>query len=108
MSSGGSPSMRVSERIATNIAAENFPCPDGFPKPCVHLDPDPGGLSLLPCSGATTTQRWNLTAARNLTAVQSEASGSCWEINGCSGPDVDTNYVRSPPCTRRCRRPQLC
>ena len=85
--------LAVTERVATNIAVQGYPCPDGFPAPCVHLDPDPGSLSVAPCDSSATSQRWNLTAdPTTVTSVQSELTGSCWEINGCNGPDVDTNY----------------
>ena len=46
------------------------------------------------CDPSSLTQRWNTSAGDPsvVTTVQSEASGNCCEINGCSGPDIDTNY----------------
>jgi hypothetical protein len=99
MSSGTSGGLAVQERIATGVTIEGFPCPPGFPSPCIRLDPDPGSLNLLPCDGSLN-QQWNFSSGKavNSTNVQSLAAGSdgkpggCWEINGCGGPDVDTNF----------------
>eukprot|EP01043_Picozoa_sp_COSAG02_P037509 COSAG02_NODE_2822_length_7957_cov_4.624841_1_plen_474_part_00 len=93
-SSGGSGDMVVQDLVGTNIAVENFPCPDGFSEPCVHLDPAPGGIMLNKCDSSSATQRWNTSAGDPsvVTTVQSEASLSCWEVNGCGGPDIDTDY----------------
>jgi hypothetical protein len=99
MSSGAREGLAVQERIATGVTLEGFPCPPGFPAPCIRLDPDPGSLNLLPCD-KSLNQQWNFSSGKavNSTNVQSLAAGSdgkpggCWEINGCSGPDVDTNF----------------
>ena len=92
-SDGPNGGLRVSKSLQNNIKVEGYPCPDGFPSPCVHLDPEPGAISLKPCDGSKR-QLWNLTGTDPsvVTNVQSHASRSCWEINGCNGPDVDTNH----------------
>ena len=88
--------MNVTDLVQTNIAVQNFPCPEGFPAPCVLLPPDPGGIRLNTCDQSSLSQRWNTSAGDPsvATTVQSEASGNCWEINGCSGPDIDTRTLR--------------
>jgi hypothetical protein len=79
--------MAVQDLVATNLAVEGFTCPNGFEEPCVHLDPDPGGIMLNKCDPSSLTQQWNTSAGDPsvVTTVQSVASGSCWEVNGCGG-----------------------
>jgi hypothetical protein len=59
----------------------------------------------------SSTQRKSITGGsnpRSATSVKSEANGGCWEINGCEGPTVDTDYgckslPKGPlPCVGQC------
>ena len=63
----------------------------------VGLAAGAGGIALAACDGSPT-QQWNLTGDPSVvTDVQSLAGrggkpGSCWEINGCGGASIDTDY----------------
>lgn len=53
-----------------------------------------GGIKLAPCTGASS-QQWNLTGLEPsvVTDVQSlSGNHGCWEIDGCGGSTIDTNY----------------
>jgi hypothetical protein len=51
-----------------------------------------GALRLAQCDGSIS-QSWNITTDPTVaTNVESEFDGGCWEIDGCGGSTVDTNY----------------
>ena len=53
---------------------------------------DAGSLMLAKCDGRDS-QSWTLTGnPRVVTNVKSKADGGCWEIDGCGGTGVDTDY----------------
>lgn len=60
-------------------------CPDVIRKP------QTGNLHLATCDGSVS-QQWTLTANESKTSVKSASDGGCWEINGCDGTTVDTDY----------------
>ena len=102
--------LQVKQLLASNVAVSGYPCPSAppghpsFDPPCVRLPESADGLRAAPCNSSSPSQRWKLRRGQltdgfavdvdDVVAVQSAATsnGGCWEINGCSGSDVDTSY----------------
>jgi hypothetical protein len=88
-------------------------CPTNPNSSSNDIENGKGGLRISKCSSKSKSQLWNLTTgvsgAASVTNVKA-SDGGCWEINGCGGSAVDTNYgckklptdPSSLPCTGCC------
>ena len=109
MSSGGSARFGVTEREGSPLL-RGFPCPAGYPRPCLRKPPTPQQLWLNKQCTDAPTQRWAWSAAGPGAAARvRSAGGGCvqaYELStaaGCAAHDV--HLAACPPPDRAAAGP---
>lgn len=82
-------------------------CPTQQALKAEHVRSGNGKIMLTTCVAGKASQEWTLTGDPSNVTDFNSSDGGCWEIDGCGGSSIDTNYgckqlPKTMPCTGCC------